>query len=155
VALGLLGEDDAGVVAEWIRGSSDDEARSRRQAHVIARKLRLPYFAWLSYEYAQTDEAPAERRIEVDREGHARTVEGAEEDDIDELLATLPPTRKPPTRKPVAPLGKAPGARNRATGEGVEPKKAASGGVASKKAAPKKAAPKKRAASKKAAPGRL
>jgi hypothetical protein len=160
VALGLLGEDDAEVVAAWMRGSSDDEARIGRQAHVIARKLHLPYFAWLSYEYAQTDETPPEGRIEVNREGHARSVEDTERDDIDELLATLPPTRKP-----VAPLDGASGARDGATAEGVEPKKGARRRGPSKEAALRqaattkatpKAAPKKlassRAASKKAAP---
>lgn len=110
IAKGLLDAGAAEDVAQWIRGSPDAEAPSGGQAHVIARKLRLPHFAWLSYHYAQTDDTPPEGRIEVDRSGRTRTTEEAEMVDIDELLATLPPTRKP--RAP--PAGKAPTAPKKA-----------------------------------------
>jgi hypothetical protein len=125
IAKGLLDAGAAEDVARWIRGSPDAEARSGREAYVIARKLRLPRFAWLSYRYAQTDETPPEGRIEVDRSGRTRTIEEAEMDDIGELLATLPPTRKP--RAP--PTDKTPTAT----------KKAATKKAATKKAATKKA----------------
>jgi hypothetical protein len=100
LALGLLDARTAEDVSRWIRGSPDAESRRGNAAHVIARSLRLPRFAWLSYRYAQSDDDPPDGRIEVDRSGRARTVEMTATEEIDELLATLPPTHKPTGDKP-------------------------------------------------------
>lgn len=102
IDIGLVDVRAANAIAEWVRGEGADDARE----HLVAKKLGLPRFAWLSYRYARADEAPIAGRVEVDRRGRTRTAEDAARAEIDELLATLPPTRKKPgvlgASKPVA-----------------------------------------------------
>lgn len=92
IDIGLVDIRAADAIAEWVRGDRGDDAHE----HLVAEKLGLPRFASLSYRDALADEAPSPGRIEVDRDGRSRTAEDAARDEIDELLATLPPTRKAP-----------------------------------------------------------
>ncbi len=139
IASGLLDAKNADAISRWIRGSAEVENRSANAAHVIARSLRLPHFAWLSYDYARSADDPPEDRIEVDPSGRTRSVAEAAREEIDELLATLPPTRRPAARA----VGAAPAAPKKPAPKKPRPKKPAPKKPAPKKPAPKKPAPKK------------
>jgi hypothetical protein len=81
------------VTAREVRGSSARRSSRGRPG------LRDE---WLSYSYELANETPAAGRIEVDRGGRVRTFEQASKEEIEELLATLPPTRKQPGAPPPA-----------------------------------------------------
>jgi hypothetical protein len=88
IRLGLFAPPAADAIEQWMWG----EGRARE--YVVAEQLRLPRYQWLAWRYAV--EAPSEDRIEVDAEGRVRTQEDTARDEIEELLRTLPPTRKRP-----------------------------------------------------------
>lgn len=104
IDIGLVDPQGAEAIAEWVREAHDPSKRSRETDHLVAKKLRLPQFSWLSYHYALSDETPPDGRIEVDREGHAHTLEDASQAEIDQILEQLPPQR----RSPGAPKSKRP-----------------------------------------------
>lgn len=104
IDIGLVDPQGAEAIAEWVREAHDPSKRSRETDHLVAKKLRLPQFSWLSYHYALSDETPPEGRIEVDREGQAHTLEDASQAEIEEILEKLPPQR----RSPGAPKSKRP-----------------------------------------------
>jgi hypothetical protein len=105
----LLTNESADATEAWVASAHRYDARKERDEYIVARALGLPRFAWFSYEYELTTDAPDEARIEIDREGQARDRAVALEAEIDDLLATLPPTRKRlPAEAPPKPAQTAP-----------------------------------------------
>jgi hypothetical protein len=124
----LLTDEGADATEAWVASAHHYDARKKRDEYIVARALGLPRFAWFSYEYELTTDAPDEARIEIDREGRARDRAVALQAEIDDLLATLPPTRRRLSAE-------APPQPAQAPKKKVAPKKKAS---AAKKAPPRK-----------------
>jgi hypothetical protein len=91
--LGLLTPASADAIERWMRQGH------RSRDYVVAKQLELPRYRWFARRY-EVDE-PSEDGIEVDAEGHAQTNEEASNDEIEDLLRTLPPTKKPAAKKPI------------------------------------------------------
>jgi hypothetical protein len=98
----LMTTEGADATEAWVAGAHRYLAREKRDEYIVARALGLPRFAWFSYEYELGTDVPDEARIEIDREGRVRDRAGALQAEIDDLLETLPPTRKrlPPRAPP-------------------------------------------------------
>jgi hypothetical protein len=111
--LGLLTPAGADAIDGWMR----EEQRSRE--YVVAEQLGLPRYRWFARRYEV--EEPSEGGVEVDADGRVRSQKEALEDEIEELLRTLPPTRKrlgaitPPTKGAEQALAKKPVTKKRVT----------------------------------------
>jgi hypothetical protein len=90
--LGLLAPAGADAIERWMHGDQ------RTGDYVVAKQLGLPRYRWFARRY-ELDE-PSEGGVEVDADGSVRTHEEALKDEIEELLRTLPPTKKPAAKKP-------------------------------------------------------
>src|SRR5262249_7010639 len=106
VRLGLLAPLAADAIEQWARGERGP------CEYVVAEQLRLPRYRWFSWRYVEED--PSEDRIEVDADGRVRTHEEAAHAEVEELLRTLPPTRKPSGPRAPPERGKKPAAKKTA-----------------------------------------
>jgi hypothetical protein len=74
VKMKLLTPADADAVEAWIAQAHRWESRSDAEEYIVAEKLRLPRFAWFSYDYElQTPDASGDR-IAVDSDGTCQRV---------------------------------------------------------------------------------
>jgi hypothetical protein len=89
--LGLLTPAGVDAIERWMRGEQ------RPHEYVVAEQLQLPRYKWFARRYEV--EQPSEDAIGVDADGRVRTHEEVLNDEIDELLRTLPPTKKTTTKK--------------------------------------------------------
>jgi hypothetical protein len=96
VRLGLLSVTDAEAIGLWIASAHRWEARPDENAHIVAEKLGLSRYAWFAHAYECDADSPDEERVEVDALGNVKTFSTASgtDLDIDELLRSLPPTKK-------------------------------------------------------------
>lgn len=100
LARALLSAKDADRIEAWVGGAHRWAERQEHDEHVVAKALGLPRYAWFSREYEITNDTPDAGRIEVDAEGRIRERAESFDAELEELLATLPPTRKPPAARP-------------------------------------------------------
>jgi hypothetical protein len=92
--LRLLTLAGADAIERWMR--HDQGPRD----YVVAKQLGLPRYRWFARRYEV--EEPSEGAVEVDADGRVRTREEVLGDEIEDLLRTLPPTKKPAAKKPSA-----------------------------------------------------
>lgn len=119
----LLTPADADTISAWVASAHDYKNRNEEDEYLVARLLHLPRYAWLSYHYELTTNAPDPERLEVDRDGQVLDVKGrpyvpgpekrpaAKKTATKKTAAKKPLAKKPAAKKPTA--KKKAGARSR------------------------------------------
>lgn len=94
-SLGLLSDAGIAAVDAWLRRAHVPHERARAP-HLVAERLHLPRYAWLSYLGEQTKPTPDPRRIEVRADG---TVKRPPRPSAPHVAAPAPAKKKAPAAK--------------------------------------------------------
>lgn len=89
---------DAENVARIQRWVETLFAAPRDARYVVAQAIGLDHYRWLSYAYVDADDTPELECLRVDATGRVTPHGAANENELEELLSTLPPTKKGPRR---------------------------------------------------------